>query len=102
MLRISVTPESAGATITIEGRLAGLWVDEVARCWRSETVGRDPRSLRIDLGAVLFIDGAGKALLRTMHEQGATLYASSGCMTRAVLDEITRGTGDGVRGDGGQ
>src|SRR5262245_50801940 len=100
MLRISVTPDTAGTTITIEGRLAGLWVDEVARYWRDETIGRDPRSLRVDLAAVTFIDAAGKALLRAMHEQGAVLYAScAGCMTRAVLDEIARTAGDGAHRD---
>src|SRR5207249_2233606 len=30
---------------------------------------------------------AGKALLGTMHEQGVAL-AASGCMTRAILEEI--------------
>jgi len=36
---------------------------------------------------VTFIDAAGKELLRTMHTEGATL-AASGCMTRAILEEI--------------
>jgi len=87
MLRISVTTRSGGATVKLEGRLAGPWVDELARCWTSVTAVRDAQSVRVELEAVTFIDSAGKALLRTMHEQGAALLAS-GCMTRAILEEI--------------
>src|SRR5213596_2053661 len=79
MLRISVTTRSGGATVTLEGRLAGPWT--------SVTAVRDAQSVRVELEAVTFIDSAGKALLRTMHEQGAALLAS-GCMTRAILEEI--------------
>jgi ABC-type transporter Mla MlaB component len=71
----------------LEGRLAGAWVDELARCWTGLTAVRDARSVRVDLEAVTFIDAAGKALLRRMHERGAALLAS-GCMTRAILAEI--------------
>src|SRR3989442_15662942 len=87
MLRISVTTRSGGATVTLEGRLAGPWVDELARCWTSVTAVRDAQSVRVELEAVTFIDSAGKALLRTMHEQGAALLPS-GCLTRAVLGDI--------------
>jgi ABC-type transporter Mla MlaB component len=87
MLRISVRTRADGATLTLEGRLAGPWVDELARCWMSVTDARDARSVDVQLAAVTFIDSAGKVLLRTMHEQGAAL-AASGCMTRAILEEI--------------
>src|SRR5437764_12495484 len=85
MLRISVTTRRGGATVTLEGRLAGPWVDELARCWTSVTAVRDAQSVRGELEAVTFIDSAGKALLPTMHEQGAALLASR-CMTRAILE----------------
>ena len=87
MLRISVTTGSGGATVTLEGRLAGPWVDELRASWRSLATTRDARSIRVDLDAVTFIDTAGKALLWAMHQQGAVLTAT-GCMTRAILDEI--------------
>ena len=87
MLRISVTTRSGGATVTLEGRLAGPWVDELARCWTSVTAVRDAQSVRVELEAVTFIDLAGKAVLRRMREEGAVLFAS-GCMTRAILEEI--------------
>jgi anti-anti-sigma regulatory factor len=87
MLRISTNRGPGEIKLTLEGRLAGPWVDELARAWTSLTATEDARSLRIDLDAVSFIDSAGKALLGTMHEAGTTLVGS-GCMTRAILDEI--------------
>ena len=97
MLRISVMMQPGGATVTLEGRLAGPWVDELARCWASVTGVRDARSVRVDLEAVTFIDPAGKALLRAVHEEGAALVAS-GCMTRAVLEEIGTRSRERARG----
>jgi len=90
MLRISVTTRPGGATVTLEGRLAGPWVEELARRWSSVTALRDAWSVRVELDAVTFIDSAGKAVLRRMREEGAVLFAS-GCMTRAVLEEIETG-----------
>jgi hypothetical protein len=87
MLRITITTRPEGVTVALEGRLAGPWVDELARCWKALTATQDAGSIRVLLEAVTFIDATGKALLRTMHEEGAAL-AASGCMTRAILEEI--------------
>jgi ABC-type transporter Mla MlaB component len=87
MLRISVTTPPGAATVALEGRLAGAWVDELRACWRALGATRDPSTIRVTLEGVTFIDTAGKALLWAMHEQGAVLVAT-GCMTRAILDEI--------------
>ena len=93
MLRITHTTRPGGMTVELEGRLAGPWVDELARCWKALVATQDAGAVCVQLESVTFIDAAGKALLRTMHEEGATL-AASGCMTRAILDEIRRQCGD--------
>ena len=87
MLRITNTTSPEGVTVVLEGRLAGPWVDELARCWKALTTTQDAGSICVQLDGVTFIDVAGKVLLRTMHEEGAAL-AASGCMTRAILEEI--------------
>jgi ABC-type transporter Mla MlaB component len=89
MLRITNGTCREGATLVLEGRLTGPWVDELARCWEALTATRDARSVSIDLDAVTFIDAGGRELLRTMYEAGAVLEACSGCMTRAIVEEIT-------------
>ena len=89
MLRITITTRPEGVTFALEGRLAGPWVEELAQCWRTVTPAQVGGSICIQLDAVTFIDAAGKALLRRMHGEGASL-AASGCMTRAILDEIRK------------
>ena len=61
---------------------------ELRACWQALQAERSTNSLRIDLHGVTFIDAAGKALLRALHEQGAELSATE-CMTRAIVAEIT-------------
>jgi anti-anti-sigma regulatory factor len=97
MLRITVAAGTYGAVVAIEGRLAGPWVDALRTSWRALAATRDPRSIRVDLDGVTFIDAAGKALLWAMHEQGADLRAT-GCMTRAIVEEISRSRQSGVPG----
>jgi anti-anti-sigma regulatory factor len=92
MLRITTVADADTVTVTLEGRLSGPWVDEFCRCWRSLTAARAADSIVIQLDGLTFIDAAGKGLLRTMREQGATLVAS-GCMTRATVEEIETNAG---------
>jgi ABC-type transporter Mla MlaB component len=89
MLKITVREATAGATIEVEGRLAGPWVGELERAWRALP---DPRQGHptVDLSGVTFIDGAGKALLTRLWEEGARLHAA-GCLTRCIVEEITTG-----------
>ena len=87
MLRITNTTRPDGVTVVLEGRLAGPWVGELARCWKALTTTQDARSIYVQLDGVTFIDAAGKAVLRAMHEDGAAI-AASGCMTRGILEEI--------------
>ena len=86
MLRISMTSELDGTTVTIEGRVVGPWVDELHACWRrllSSTSG----PICVQLDGVTFIDDVGKAVLRAMHIDGAILTANT-VMMRAVIDAI--------------
>jgi len=87
MLRITVTNRPQATAVAVEGKLAGPWVDELAECWRKLAPERRQHAVRIRLDAVTFIDASGKALLRSIHQQGGVLEAS-GCMTRATVDEI--------------
>jgi hypothetical protein len=89
VLRITITEGDDATTVALEGRLAGAWVDELGRCWRALKANRDGHAIRVQLDAVTFVDAAGKALLRAMQLGGARLGAS-GCMTRAIVEEISK------------
>jgi ABC-type transporter Mla MlaB component len=68
--------------------LEGPWVEELAECWRSTLAEPGRTTLRVDLAGVTFIDTAGKARLKAMHEQGAHFIAND-CLTKAIVEEIT-------------
>ena len=88
MLRISVITDGGRAAVTLEGSLSGPWVDELARTLQALAEEREAGTLDVRLDAVTFIDGAGKLLLRSLCARGVGLEAS-GCMNRAIVEEIT-------------
>lgn len=88
MLKITTAFDRERATLELEGKIAGPWVQELRDCWQRATSG--DRRINVVLKQVTFIDGAGKQLLAEMHQQGAVL-AAEGCMTKAIVEEITGG-----------
>jgi hypothetical protein len=93
MLKITIQNGAGRTWFELEGRLAGLWVDELATCWRNSTADR----IAVNLKAVTFIDEGGRNLLTEMHRQGIAIEGR-GCMTASIIDEILR---EGRRRAGG-
>lgn len=111
MLRIDTRDEDGLTTLTIEGKLTGRWVTELEHCWQgivsSEPTGeptseplrqpsgqspkqsasQSPRSIRVNLSTVGFIDADGKELLTRMRKQGVVLVPT-GCFMKVIVDEI--------------
>ena len=84
MLRITTEKKRGKTVLSVEGRLAGPWVGALEQCWRT----RSPEEkFSVDLCGVSFIDAAGKALLKEIHEQGGKLVAE-GCLNQAIVEEI--------------
>jgi anti-anti-sigma regulatory factor len=90
MLKITQHHDVASESVsfTLEGRLAGPWVEELNACWR-QVAANTPSRRVIDLTGVTFVDAAGKALLTKLWQQGAELRAV-GCLTRCIVEEITK------------
>ena len=88
MLKVTIKQADSFETWELEGKLSGDWVKELERCWteRSSPAGV---SLQVHLKAVSYIDAAGKQLLIQMHGRGVEIKGC-GCMTKAVVEEITR------------
>ncbi len=84
MLRITVHDKPRGVTFQLEGMLAGPWVQELEKCWRSVLAARPQSIVRVDLTGVTFIDEAGKACLAALHHLGAEFLAAD-CATKAIL-----------------
>ena len=72
MLKIdSVTTGSGTATLSLEGRLIGPWVEELRlTCLGELGSGTD---LTLDLAGVAFVDRAGIELLRTLADRHTRL-----------------------------
>lgn len=90
MLKITLQSEAEVLVFMLEGRLAGPWVKELERCWRSAGT-REGNALRVDLSAVTFIDAGGQALLGQMYREGAELLAT-GCLTRCIVEGVIQST----------
>jgi hypothetical protein len=84
MLKITTRCKAGVLVFQLEGKLAGPWVQELERCWRSAPGTR--RSC-VDLSSVTFIDADGKALLGQLHREGAELVAS-GCLNKCIVEGI--------------
>ena len=95
MLKITGQRDAASDSMSLllEGRLVGPWVEELNSYWRQMSVNQQSGTM-IDLTSVTFIDADGKALLTRLWRQGAELRAS-GCLTRCIIEEITKVGGTG-------
>jgi hypothetical protein len=87
MLKITTRTEPAKTTLELEGKVAGPWVAELEDSWEQAVISH--HIVRVVLNAVTFIDAKGKELLTRMHDSGAEL-AAEGCLTKAIVEEITR------------
>ena len=88
MLKIAIKQADSAETWELEGKLSGDWVGELERCWKERTTPAGV-PLQVHLKAVSYIDPAGKQLLTEMHARGGEIRGC-GCMTTAVVEEITR------------
>jgi anti-anti-sigma regulatory factor len=96
MLRITVERTEESLRLSLEGKLAGAWVEELEESWRTQAVNLGERSLWVDLTGVVCIDAAGKYLLALMHRAGVR-FVAPGCATSALVREITGDWPVGVR-----
>jgi ABC-type transporter Mla MlaB component len=88
VLKVTIKQADSAETWELEGKLSGDWVKELERCW-NERPSPSGVSLQVHLKAVSYIDAAGKQLLMKMHGRGVEIKGC-GCMTRAVVEEITQ------------
>ncbi|HWZ56517.1 MAG TPA: hypothetical protein VNZ63_10630 [Verrucomicrobiae bacterium] len=88
MLKVTFKTVDAGEVWELEGKLSGDWVKELDRCWK-EHQSRPAIPLQVHMKAVSYIDATGKLLLAEMYGHGVDIRGG-GCMTKAVVDEITR------------
>jgi hypothetical protein len=90
MLKITNKNGAGVTTFTLEGRLAGAWVNELRSCWEQAGEGA---AIRVDLTEVSWVSEEGKELLGDMYSHGAELMAANLLMA-AIVAEICAETTD--------
>jgi hypothetical protein len=68
MLKMTIHDAAGQRRLELEGRLAGVWVSELERCWRTAKASHPNQTLAVDLISVTFTDQAGRYLLQSREE----------------------------------
>ena len=76
MLKITVSETSAETRWILQGRLVGVWVDELRTSWKKKPRKQNAVPCVIDLNDVTFIDQRGERLLRAMSKRGVQFIAT--------------------------
>ncbi|MBZ5543491.1 MAG: hypothetical protein LAO07_07405 [Acidobacteriia bacterium] len=86
MLRITIVDSSNEAVkIRVEGRLTGLWVEELRRSCDMHGLGDGVR-LTLDLADVPFVDATGIEFLKTLRGRCVTLLDPSSFVAEQLKD----------------
>jgi hypothetical protein len=87
VLKITRTETSAEEKWILQGRLVGLWVTELRKCWKK--THRSDKNLKciVDLNDVTCVDKKGERLLRAMSKEGVQFIAG-GIYMKHLLQEM--------------
>jgi hypothetical protein len=87
VLKITRTETSAEEKWILQGRLVGLWVTELRKCWKKTY--RSDKNLKciVDLNDVTCVDKKGERLLRAMSKEGVQFIAG-GIYMKHLLQEM--------------
>jgi ABC-type transporter Mla MlaB component len=86
MLKIDTIESPSEIVLSLHGRLAGPWVDELESQWRRTQAAAEQRRVAVDLTGVTAIDSAARYLLQLMRMRNVSLVGA--CIAiRALLDD---------------
>jgi hypothetical protein len=88
MLRISKSENASAVVITLEGRVAGLWVGELLGAWKDIASLIGERKVQLDIRGVTFADGPGKKMLRDIYSQSGAEILARTAWTEHLAFEI--------------
>lgn len=92
MLKITNNNDGGVTTFKLEGKLSGVWVNELMNCWQQAMLNGltgEGKAIRIDLAGVTWVSDEGKALLDAMYRNGAELLAANLLMAGIVAEIST-------------
>jgi anti-anti-sigma regulatory factor len=87
MPRITVQESERAQTIKLEGKIAGLWVEEFNRAWQSLEAPVGIKELQLDLRGVAFVDAKGRELLRKIYQKTNARFLTDSPLTQYFADD---------------
>src|SRR5258708_27166733 len=90
MLRITVYNGEKVQTILLEGKISGLWVDELVRTWHNLAPALGTKKLQLDLRSVDFVDDKGSKLLRDIYRETNASFLTDSPLTQYFADAARR------------
>jgi hypothetical protein len=96
-LRITQKEDQDAVTLKLEGKVAGPWVRELDRTWRSVAASLGTKRLLVDLCGVTNIDIDGNRVLADICKETCAQFVADNPMTkyfadRAQLKNLTNST----------
>ena len=76
--------------MTLEGRVAGPWVDELNRTWAETSQRLGTRTLSLDLRNLTFSDAGGKQALRKIYAQTHAQLITGSLWAQYLAEEIKK------------
>ena len=87
MLKITIQEDTDLVTMKLEGKLAGPWVDEVNRSWRSVEPLIGSKELNLDIRDVSFADNRGRQLLREIYDKTRAAFLTDSPLTKYYAEQ---------------
>jgi hypothetical protein len=91
MLRVSSESDKNAHTIKLEGKIIGLWVDELHSVWRSVAPELQGRQLYLDVRGLSFVDARGKLLLREIYQATNASFLADSPLTKRFVQDAMQG-----------
>jgi hypothetical protein len=90
VLRITIDETDLAIAMTLEGRIAGPWVNELHQAWTQITPKLGRRTMSVDLSNVTYADASGKQILRNICAQSSAKLVANNLWARYIAEEITK------------
>ena len=87
-LRISVQENDNSIGLTLVGRLAGPWVQELNRAWQEVAARLDGKKLSLDVRDLTYSDADGKQVLRDIFKLSRAEFVTSSDWSQHLASEI--------------
>ena len=87
VLRVTKIEEKTTTTLKLEGRLAGLWVNECLEAWQALTPTLKEKELCLDIRDVTFVDRKGAKLLAEIYKEHCAHFLTGNPLTRHFADQ---------------